>query len=76
MKADYAKQKKEYPCYNYYYEALFTCHDQTFEYMLELAYYRKMNGLNPKNFSNFETMNHPISIYDTPSPHSRITYTY
>lgn len=74
-KIEIAKQKKEYPCHQQFYEAQFACADDTFEFMLELAYYRQLNGMTYEKFLNNELFT-PATIYDTPDPHARLNYTY
>ena len=75
QKIEFAKKKEDYPCLDHYYEAQFACADDTFEFMLELAYYRKMNNMNYEKFENDELYTF-ATYYDTPEPHSRIKYTY
>ena len=75
QKIEYAKRKEEYPCNAYFYEAQFACADDLFECMLELAYYRKFNGITRDKYLNLDLYSHP-TIWDAPDPNKNIKLTY
>ena len=75
QKEEFAAKRIQYPCVPYFQEAQFACADDQFEYMLELAYYRHLNGITYEKFLNNELFTRPTN-FDNPDPQSRIKYTY
>ena len=74
-KEEYARRREQYPCLPHLYEAEFSCADNVFEFLLELAYYRQLNGISYEKFLNNELFAH-ATVYDNPDPQTRIKYTY
>lgn len=64
-----------YPCYREYYEATFSCADDIFNFLLELAYVKRANDYWEGDHSNLEIKSFP-TVYDTPKAAERITFTY
>ena len=75
QKIDFAKKKQPYPCDQYFHEAMFACADDTFDCLLELAYYRKLNGITPDKYQNNDLWMEP-TVYDAPDSSKNIKYTY
>jgi hypothetical protein len=74
-KIDFAKQKKPYPCYQFFYEAQYACSDNMFDFLLELAYFRNINDITEASVFSQELTSNP-TIYDSPDESARIKYTY
>ncbi len=74
-KAELYKNHEEYPCFQHFYEAQYSCSDQLFDFMLELAYARRQNQTNLYEKYNRDLTTIP-TIYDTPDVNNRIKLTY
>lgn len=74
-KIDFAKKKKPYPCYQYFYESQYSCSDDMFDFLLELAYFRNINNITEEKILNYELATNP-NVYDTPDQSARLKYTY
>ena len=75
QKIDFAKKKQQYPCDKHFQEAMFACSDDTFDCLLELAYYRKLNGITSDKYRNNDLWMDP-TVYDAPDPSKNVKYTY
>ena len=74
-KIEFARKKELYPCEKYFYETQFACSDDTFEIMLELGYYRKLNGITSDKYLNLDLFMDP-TVWDAPDPSKNVKYTY
>ncbi|EGR31120.1 hypothetical protein IMG5_117630 [Ichthyophthirius multifiliis] len=74
QKAD-PKQYKAYPCYRMYYETVYSCQDDMFDFLMELAYHRRANDVLEEDHANYELSLLP-TFYDTPKKAEKRTYTY
>lgn len=74
-KIDFAKKKEPYPCYQYFYESQYSCSDDMFDFLLELAYFRNINNITEEKILNYELATNP-NVYDTPDQSARLKYTY
>lgn len=45
QKEEFAKNNQEYPCFGLFYDSQYACSDQMFDYLLELSYARRKQGV-------------------------------
>ena len=65
---------EDYPCFEEYFEAMYACSDQMFDFLMELHYERQMNNFNPGDIWNRELRRSP-TVFDNPDGEN-IQYTY
>lgn len=69
------KGHEHYPCFREYYEANYSCADDIFDYLMQLAYAKRASDFFEGDVSNNEILSFPTQ-FDTPKAAERITYTY
>lgn len=75
LNIDYNAKPKKYPCFKHFYEANYACADDTFEFLLEVAYSKKSYDLSEGDWSNREIQAFS-TVYDTVHKTDRKTYSY
>jgi hypothetical protein len=67
------KPGNKYPCFREWYEAGYTCNDDLFDFMMELAYAKSSINFDPQDTG--VELGFPAKRYDNPDQ-NRKTYTY